>query len=130
MIHRRRFLGVLGMTAMHAALAGHAYAQGVATRSVRPQPRGKPSGIPFDARFMDVAAEAGLTSPVIYGGTDRKDYILETNVSGERMAMFSLSKAGYGSLAEIEQWDTDQFLDAIEFEQITADIQAHKSRPA
>ena len=45
------------------------------------------------------------------------------------MAMFSLSKAGYGSLAEIEQWDTDQFLDAIEFEQITADIQAHKSRP-
>jgi hypothetical protein len=78
MIHRRRFLGVLGMTAMHAALAGHAYAQGVATRSVRPQPRGKPSGIPFDARFMDVAAEAGLTSPVIYGGTDRKDYILET----------------------------------------------------
>lgn len=42
------------------------------------------------------------------------------------MAMFALSKAGYGSLAEIEAWDTDQFLDAIEFEQISADIQAHK----
>jgi len=40
--------------------------------------------------------------------------------------MFALSKAGFGSLAEIEQWDTDQFLDAIEFEQISADIQAHK----
>lgn len=40
--------------------------------------------------------------------------------------MFALSKAGYGSLAEIEAWDTDQFLDAIEFEQISADIQAHK----
>jgi enediyne biosynthesis protein E4 len=78
MIQRRRFLGVLGMSAMNAALGGRAYAQGVATRTVRPQPRGKPSGIPFDARFTDVAAEAGLTSPVIYGGTDRKDYILET----------------------------------------------------
>lgn len=42
------------------------------------------------------------------------------------MAMFALAKAGYGSLAEIEAWDTDQFLDAIEFEQISADIQAHK----
>lgn len=40
--------------------------------------------------------------------------------------MFALSKAGYGSLAEIENWDTEQFLDAIEFEQISADIQAHK----
>lgn len=40
--------------------------------------------------------------------------------------MFALSKAGYGSLAEIEQWDTDQFFDAIEYEQITADIMAHR----
>jgi enediyne biosynthesis protein E4 len=77
MIHRREFLGVLGMSAMHA-VAGRLYAQGVATRSVRPQPRGKPSGIPFDARFVDVAADAGLHAPIIYGGTDRKDYILET----------------------------------------------------
>lgn len=40
--------------------------------------------------------------------------------------MFALAKAGYGSLAEIETWDTPEFLDAIEFEQIAADIQAHK----
>jgi len=44
------------------------------------------------------------------------------------MAMFALVKAGYGSLAEIEAMDTPEFLDAIEFEQITADIQAYKSR--
>jgi hypothetical protein len=50
----------------------------VATRSVKPQPRGKPSGLPFHARFVDVAAQAGLTAPVIYGGVDRKSYILET----------------------------------------------------
>jgi hypothetical protein len=53
-------------------------AQGVATRNVKPVPRGKPSGIPFDARFTDVAAEAGLTLPVIYGGVEHKNYILET----------------------------------------------------
>lgn len=46
------------------------------------------------------------------------------------MAMFALSKAGYGSLAEIEAWDTDQFLDAIEFEHITADIMAYKTESA
>lgn len=43
--------------------------------------------------------------------------------------MFALVKAGYGSLAEIEAMDTTEFLDAIEFEQITADIQAYKMRP-
>ena len=40
--------------------------------------------------------------------------------------MFALVKAGYGRLAEVEAMDTTDFLDAIEFEQITADIQAHK----
>ncbi len=53
-------------------------AQGVATRNVKPTPRGKPSGIPFLARFTDVAEAAGLHSPTIYGGVARKDYILET----------------------------------------------------
>lgn len=42
--------------------------------------------------------------------------------------MFALVKAGYGSLAEIEAMDTTEFLDAIEFEQISADIQAHKMK--
>ena len=44
------------------------------------------------------------------------------------MAMFALVKAGYGSLAEIEAMDTTEFLDAIEFEQISADIQAYKMK--
>jgi enediyne biosynthesis protein E4 len=52
--------------------------QGVATRNAKPLPRGKPSGIPFGARFTDIAAQAGLNAPVIYGGKDRKNYILET----------------------------------------------------
>jgi hypothetical protein len=53
-------------------------AQGVASRGVKAQPRGKPSGIPFASRFIDVAHEAGLRAPVIYGPVDHKDYILET----------------------------------------------------
>ncbi|MEP6540238.1 MAG: CRTAC1 family protein [Bryobacteraceae bacterium] len=55
-----------------------ALAQGVATRSVKPQPRGKLSGLPFDSKLTDIAAEAGLTAPVVYGGVERKTYILET----------------------------------------------------
>jgi hypothetical protein len=53
-------------------------AQGIATRNVAPAPRGKASGLPFHAHFTDVAASAGLKSPVIYGPADHKDYILET----------------------------------------------------
>lgn len=50
----------------------------MASRGVRPQPRGKPSGLPFHARFTDVASSAGLHAPVIYGPPDRMDYILES----------------------------------------------------
>src|SRR5262249_28156554 len=53
-------------------------AQGIATRGVRPLPRGKPSGLPFHAKFTDVAAAAGLRSPTIYGEVSGNQYILET----------------------------------------------------
>jgi hypothetical protein len=63
------------------AAAGAYQAQelgGMASRGVKPQPRGKPSGLPFHAHFTDVAARAGLHSPVIYGPSGRMDYILES----------------------------------------------------
>ena len=69
---RRQFL-YLG-----AAASTMAMAQGIATRGIKPQPRGKPSGLPFNAHFTDVAAQAGLTHPIIYGGVDRKRFIYET----------------------------------------------------
>jgi len=50
----------------------------MASRGVKPLPRGKPSGLPFHAHFTDVAARAGLRAPVIYGPPDRMDYILES----------------------------------------------------
>ena len=71
MISRRQLLALV------AGSASHAFAQGVSSRGVKPQPRGKPSGRPFHARFTDVAAQAGLTHPIVYGGTDSKSYILE-----------------------------------------------------
>ena len=60
--------------AVPALLSG----QGVASRGVQSLLRGEPSGLPFHARFTDVADQAGLRSPVIYGEEDSKDFILET----------------------------------------------------
>jgi hypothetical protein len=55
-----------------------ARAQGVATRHIAPQQRGKASGRPFGAQYIDIAKQAGLVHPTIYGPVDHKDYILET----------------------------------------------------
>jgi hypothetical protein len=70
MISRREILGILGSAVTCSG-------QGVSSRGVRPQPRGKPSGRPFVAHFNDVALEAGLRELVIYGEVDTKTYILE-----------------------------------------------------
>src|SRR5438034_474397 len=71
MISRRRVLALL------ACGADAAFAQGISSRGVRPQPRGKPSGRPFPSRLTDVASQAGLTQPIVYGGIDTKRYIIE-----------------------------------------------------
>src|SRR5580765_7606796 len=56
--------------------------QGIATRDVKAQAKPAPSGRPFNAHFTDVAKEAGLRMPVIYGGVDAKKYIMEANGCG------------------------------------------------
>jgi enediyne biosynthesis protein E4 len=71
MITRRSILALL------AGSASAAFRQGVSSRGVRPQPRGRPSGLPFHSRLTDVARQAGVTYPVIYGGLDTKSYIVE-----------------------------------------------------
>ncbi|MGA9811981.1 MAG: CRTAC1 family protein [Terriglobales bacterium] len=52
-------------------------AQGVASRGIKPDAKPASSGRPFDAHFVDVAREAGLVQPVIYGNPDHSEYILE-----------------------------------------------------
>ncbi|MBM3792933.1 MAG: CRTAC1 family protein [Acidobacteria bacterium] len=69
---------LIRLAAAVAGVAVIAWTQGVSSRVVKPQPRGKASGLPFRTGFVDVAAEAGLTHPVIYGGDQVKQYILET----------------------------------------------------
>src|SRR5437588_6304757 len=66
------------LLALMAASAPRVRGQGVSSRGVKAMPRGKPSGLPFNAHFTDVADQAGLRQPVIYGGVDRKQYIVET----------------------------------------------------
>src|SRR6185312_5372918 len=51
--------------------------EGMATRGVKPAPRGKPSGIPFYAHFTDVAAKAGLRGVTVCGHERRADYVIE-----------------------------------------------------
>ncbi len=72
MMTRRELLGLLALSA-----ARPAFGQGISSRGVKPQPRGKPSGRPFQARLTDVARQAGLVEPIIYGGADSKSYIIE-----------------------------------------------------
>jgi hypothetical protein len=86
-ITRRSLLALL------AAVPARALAQGVSSRGVKPQPRGKPSGLPFHARFTDVAGQAGLTRPIVYGGTDSKSYIVE--VVGCGVAFFDYDNDGW-----------------------------------
>src|SRR5512140_3595133 len=52
--------------------------RGMASRGVTPTLRGKPSGLPFHAHFVNVARAAGLRSPVIYGDAATHDYILDS----------------------------------------------------
>ena len=76
-----------------ALVATPVFGQGIASRGIKPLPRRKPSGLPFHAWFTDVAAQAGLTAPVIYGGVDRKDYIVETVGCG--VAFFDYDNDGW-----------------------------------
>src|SRR4029077_17656566 len=57
-------------------------AQGVATHTAKPIKRPAPSGRPFNAHFVDVAAAAGLNALNVYGGVDSKKYILEATGCG------------------------------------------------
>ncbi|MCX6628285.1 MAG: VCBS repeat-containing protein, partial [Candidatus Solibacter sp.] len=72
---RRQALSLLALT----GLPGRAQQYGgMASRGVKPVPFGKPSGRPWNARFVNVAEPAGLRSPVIYGSPDHNDYVVES----------------------------------------------------
>jgi enediyne biosynthesis protein E4 len=65
----------------------------MASRSVKPAPRAKPSGLPFHARFTDVARQAGLKEIVVAGHQDHNDYIVECMSCG--VAFFDYDNDGW-----------------------------------
>lgn len=73
---RRRFLQLATAAALPSHLFG-ALGQGVIDRHAKAQPKAPRSGIPFQSQLVDVAAQAGLHMPTVYGPKDHKDYILE-----------------------------------------------------
>jgi hypothetical protein len=83
----------LFVTLSAAASANRLFAQGVASRAVKPQAKPTPSGRPFNAHFVDVAKDAGLIAPTIYGNPDSKDYILEATGCG--CAFFDYDNDGW-----------------------------------
>jgi enediyne biosynthesis protein E4 len=87
-LRRRDFLGVLAAPLLRG--------QGVASRNIQASPRPKPSGLPFLAHFTDIAAQAGLRFPTIYGPVDHKDYIIETVGCG--CAFFDYDNDGWMDL--------------------------------
>ena len=65
----------------------------MASRGIKAAPRGKPSGLPFHARFTDVAAQAGLQNAVISGHREKADYVLEAMSCGA--AFFDYDNDGW-----------------------------------
>jgi hypothetical protein len=82
------------VSSLLAASASNAFAQqsGIASHIVKPQAGLAPSGRPFSS-FTDVAREAGLMIPVISGGVERKEYIIEAIGSG--CAFFDFDNDGW-----------------------------------
>ncbi len=78
---RRRFVQ-LGIGAALSFRWNRLLAQGVSSHTAKPLPRPQASGRPFNARFVDVAAAAGLHAPVIYGDAEIKKYIVESTGCG------------------------------------------------
>jgi hypothetical protein len=97
MITRRGLISRIAGAACALLLPARlAFPQGISSRGVKPQPRGKPSGRPFLAHFIDVAKEAGLKEPIVYGGVDVKNYIVE--VVGAGVAFIDYDNDGWMDL--------------------------------
>jgi enediyne biosynthesis protein E4 len=88
-ITRRAFLWGLSVGAPFSRLL----ARGMASCAMKPQSQAAASERAFDAHFVDVAREAGLIAPVIYGDGDHADYILEADGCG--CAFFDYDNDGW-----------------------------------
>jgi hypothetical protein len=92
-LSRRRALRLLTFPAVPLLAQQPSANQGMATRGVKPAPRGKPSGLPFHARFTDIAPQAGLKTITVSGHPRRADYVIEAMGCG--CAFFDFDNDGW-----------------------------------
>lgn len=94
-VTRRSVLSLFALRAarLHGQGLASRQGQGMASRGVKPAPRGRPSGLPFHGHFTDVARQAGLKEIVVCGHPDRCDYIIETMSCGA--AFFDYDNDGW-----------------------------------
>jgi hypothetical protein len=79
------------------ALVGAPSAQGPPDAAVGGRrPEAAPPSASWPVRFVDVAREAGLTEPIVYGDPSRKRFIVETNGCG--VAMIDVDDDGWTDL--------------------------------
>ena len=57
--------------------------------------------------------------------SNEPDLILRKNISDDDMTVFHLAKQGYGTVAEIKEMDTKEFLDLVEYEHINNALERH-----
>src|SRR6266568_3027015 len=69
----------LCLAAMSCVLA---FGQGIASRNVKPAARDKSSGRPWPSRLTNIAKQAGLTHPTVYGAESNVQYLAETSSGG------------------------------------------------
>jgi hypothetical protein len=82
------------LTGLFGATATACLGQGVVPHKAIAQVRGKPSGLPFNSTFTDVAAKAGLRAITVYGESDHKITSSKLSVV---VAPFSTSTTTAGS---------------------------------
>lgn len=90
---RRKFLQTAGVAGL--LFPGDAWlrGQGMSSRHVTPSARPKFSGKPWPVTFTNVAMQAGLNFPTIYGDEYKKKYIVEAN--GPGIAFFDYDHDGW-----------------------------------
>ena len=76
-----------------ALVCAVAAAQGIATRNVKPAAREKASGRPWPSRLTNIARQAGLTRPTVYGAESNVQYLVETSAGG--VALFDYDGDGW-----------------------------------
>jgi len=75
---RREALSLSALALPGLSSTASAQFRAIVPQGVKPQKRGPASGLPFNAKFTNVAKAAGLTAPVIFGDEGHADYILDS----------------------------------------------------